>query len=98
LAIADPLSAIFGIRFGKHRIVSHKSLEGSAAFFISTFLISFFILYSGESDFLWITMGVSAVIALCSSIFEMLPIKLDDNLTIPLAVGFVAWISSNLLF
>jgi dolichol kinase len=94
LAIADPLSAIIGIRFGKHRIVSHKSLEGSAAFFTATFFISFFILYSGETDFFWVTTGTSLVIALFSSIFEMLPVKLDDNLTIPLAVGFVAWISS----
>ena len=94
LAIADPLSAIIGIRFGKRRVVSHKTLEGSAAFFVATFLISFFILYSGETDFLWMTIGAASIIALFSSIFEMLPIKLDDNLTIPLAVGFLAWFSS----
>src|SRR5690606_7206176 len=35
LAIADPLSAIFGIKFGKHKIVSHKSIEGSIAFFLA---------------------------------------------------------------
>ncbi len=37
LAIADPLSAIIGIRFGKHKIVSHKSIEGSLAFFVHIF-------------------------------------------------------------
>lgn len=98
LAIADPLSAIIGIRFGKHRIVSHKTLEGSGAFFVATFFICFFILYSGETDFFWVTVGTSSLIALLASIFEMLPIKLDDNLTIPLVVGFMAWICASLFF
>ena len=38
LAFADPLSAIIGIRFGKHHIVKEKSVEGSLAFYICSFL------------------------------------------------------------
>ena len=50
LAIADPLSAIIGIRFGKRRVVKHKSLEGSAAFFIATFAISSVIFYRADGQ------------------------------------------------
>ncbi len=92
LAIADPLSAIIGIKYGKRRIVPHKSLEGSAAFFISTFFITLSVLavYTGGvsiSVFL-----VTVAVALISSGFEMLPLRLDDNLTIPLFTAFALWI------
>lgn len=92
LAIADPLSAIVGIKYGKRRIVPHKSLEGSAAFFVSTFIICLSILsiYAGGVSF-----GVFMItfaVAFISSGFEMLPLRLDDNLTIPLFTAFVLWI------
>ena len=92
LAIADPLSAIFGIKYGKRRIVPHKSLEGSAAFFISTFLITLGVLavYTGG-----VSLGIFMVtlaVAFVTSGFEMLPLKLDDNLTIPLFTAFALWI------
>ncbi|MBJ00821.1 MAG: hypothetical protein CME67_06265 [Halobacteriovoraceae bacterium] len=91
LAIADPLSAVIGIRFGKRRIVEHKSLEGSAAFFLSTFLISLgiFSLTLGSASFLAIS--ISFFLALLASVFEMLPLKLDDNLTIPLFTAATGW-------
>jgi dolichol kinase len=37
------------------------------------------------------------VIGLLGAIGEALPIRLDDNLTIPLGVGFSAWIVCTLL-
>lgn len=87
LAIADPLSAIFGIKFGKTRIVPHKSLEGSLAFFISSFLITFFV-FLWWTGLLKITFGtillLSLLVALLTTLFEMIPLKIDDNLTIPL--------------
>ncbi|MCK5883505.1 MAG: hypothetical protein KAG61_07435 [Bacteriovoracaceae bacterium] len=91
LAFADPLSAIIGIRFGKHRIVEHKTIEGSAAFFITTFL-SIFIIFSlhGITGWeMWVTAFGVAFIGTC---FEMIPLKLDDNLTIPLFTAFLLWI------
>jgi diacylglycerol kinase (CTP) len=92
LAIADPLSAIIGIKFGKNKIVSHKSLEGSAAFFISTFLCSFIVLSGYQGEITGTITFISISIALLSSAFEMVPLKLDDNLTIPLSTAFMLWI------
>lgn len=91
LAIADPLSAIIGIKYGQRRIVPHKSLEGSAAFFISTLIISLIVLsvYAGGASGLVIL--ISLLLAFTSSAFEMLPFKIDDNLTIPLFTAFMLW-------
>lgn len=96
LAIADPLSAIIGIKYGKNKIVEHKSLEGSGAFFISTFICSIIVLsgYQGKLD--WTMTFISFAIALLASAFEMIPLKLDDNLTIPLSTAFMLWILCGL--
>ena len=91
LAISDPLSAIFGIRFGKRRIVSHKSLEGSLAFFLSSFFICHLILHYSIGPYTWKITIVSLLLAFSSSVVESLPIKLDDNLTIPLSTSFLLW-------
>ncbi|MCF8058354.1 MAG: SEC59/DGK1/VTE5 family protein [Bacteriovoracaceae bacterium] len=87
LAVADPMSAIIGIKYGKTKVVPHKSLEGSLAFFISTFIITFLVFFWWTS-FLQIMIGpvflLSFLVALIASLFEMIPLRLDDNLTIPL--------------
>lgn len=92
LAIADPLSAIVGIRFGKRKIVPHKSVEGSVAFFLSAFLISLgiFSLTLGAAGLL--AFSLAFLLAFFSSAFEMAPIKLDDNLTIPLFTAMTGWV------
>lgn len=91
LAIADPASAVVGIRFGRHRVVPDKSLEGSAAFFAATFAIALGLLRTAPGVDVWQAAGAAGLVALAAAAFEMLPLRLDDNLTIPLLVGFAAW-------
>lgn len=91
LAIADPLSAIIGISFGKRKVVSHKTIEGSLAFFFSTLMITLYVLYAITDTNGIILLVVSLIIALLVSIFEMLPLKLDDNLTIPIFTAIISW-------
>lgn len=91
LAIADPASAVVGIRFGRHRVVPDKSLEGSAAFFAATFAIALGLLRTAPGVDGWQAAGAAGLVALAAAAFEMLPLRLDDNLTIPLLVGFAAW-------
>lgn len=92
LAIADPLSAIIGIQYGKHRpFVKEKSLEGSVAFLSATLLIAFAVFQANAIAPWWMSLTLSLLLATAVSAFEMLPLKLDDNLTIPLFVGFSAW-------
>ncbi len=91
LAIADPLSAIVGIQYGKRHLVPDKTLEGSVAFFGAAFACSFFILVRVAQVYWLPALGVSVLISLAVTMFEMIPTKLDDNLTIPLFVGFISW-------
>ncbi len=92
LAIADPLSAIIGIRFGKHKVTPTRSLEGSAAFFLSITIVSTLVLggYLGSISFFVVL--TSVLLGFICSIFDLIPIKIDDNLTIPLFTSTVVWI------
>lgn len=97
LAISDPMSAVIGIRFGKNKIVKGKSLEGSAAFFLCTFLIImlvFGILY--KNDMSLVTL-LAVIVSLIITAFEMIPIRLDDNLTIPIVTGLICWFCAGFL-
>jgi dolichol kinase len=92
LAIADPLAAIVGIRWGRRRIARNRSLEGSAAFFATTLVIAWVVLAQGPTDSTAAVAGAAATIALAAAACETLPLRIDDNLTIPLFVGFATWI------
>lgn len=92
LAISDPLSAIIGIKYGKRKVVEHKSVEGSLAFFTSALIISLFVLSATLGGFSISVLIISLVLSIGTSIFEMLPLKVDDNLTIPLFTAFFGWV------
>jgi len=97
LAIGDPMAAIIGIKFGKHRLKSGKSLEGSAAFFVCCFGISLVVLSWTFAGMTLRILGSSVFIGLVSSIFEGIPFRIDDNLTIPLFTAATAWSTLALL-
>jgi dolichol kinase len=87
LIISDTTSALVGRRFGKHRFLA-KSLEGSLAFFISALLV---VLVTPKMSTLPLEYIVGFIAAAIGAVVEALPIKIDDNLSIPLAVGFSLW-------
>lgn len=80
LILSDTCAALVGKGIGRIRIFG-KTLEGSAAFFLSSLLIVW--LYPNLNRF-W---GGAA--ALGATLIEILPIKVDDNLTIPLVAGAI---------
>lgn len=92
LAIADPLAAVVGIRWGRRRLAQNRTLEGSLAFFGSTLAIAAVVL--AESTVApGLTIAAAAfTIGLAAAVCELLPLRIDDNLTIPLFVGFTTWI------
>lgn len=87
LIISDTTSALIGRRFGRHRFFG-KSLEGSTAFFVSAMLV---ILVAPKIHYVLAEYLVGFVAALIGAIVEALPIKVDDNLSIPISVGLVMW-------
>ena len=92
LALGDPMSAIIGIKFGKHKISENKSYEGSIAFFLTVLAISLFILLPNELISTWKLVTLSFSLSLLVTLFELIPLKIDDNLTIPLFTSFILWI------
>ena len=92
LAWADPLSALIGIRFGKKKIMSGKSYAGSFAFFITTFICCLGCLTVFGPGFDYNLIFVSLGVALVVACFELIPLRLDDNLTIPLFTAIAVWV------
>ena len=91
LAIADPLSALVGITWGRRHLVPGKSVEGSLAFFAATAAITAVVLRLTTIVAAGPIAVASLAIGLAGAAFEMLPLRLDDNLTIPLFEGFAGW-------
>jgi len=92
LAVADPLAALVGISWGRHQIAPHRTVEGTLAFFLATLAVSLVVLLFGTDAPHATVVGASFLLALAATSFEMVPLRLDDNLTIPLFVGFAGWI------
>ncbi|MGQ9507760.1 MAG: diacylglycerol/polyprenol kinase family protein [Thermodesulfobacteriota bacterium] len=78
LILSDTAAAIVGKSFGKIPIFK-KTLEGGGAFLCTSLLI------------VWIYPDIDrfsgSVAALVTAIIELLPLPIDDNLTIPLVAG-----------
>jgi dolichol kinase len=45
---------------------------------------------------MWTVVAMAFLIALAAGAFDLVPLRIDDNLTIPLFVGFVTWIITDL--
>ncbi len=80
LILSDTAAALVGKGIGRVRIFG-KTLEGSTAFFVTSLLIVWF--YPGVDRF-WGTLS-----ALAGTLVELLPIGVNDNLSIPLVTGAV---------
>jgi dolichol kinase len=93
LIISDLTAALIGKRFGRHPFLG-KSLEGSAAFFGSALVV---VAVLPKVEYAAGEYAVGAAAALAGTVVEALPVDIDDNLSIPLAVGAVLWAGYALL-
>jgi dolichol kinase len=80
LILSDTAAALVGKGIGRIRIFG-KTLEGSAAFFLVSLLIVW--LYPNLNRF------SGTLAALGGTVIELLPIRLNDNLSIPLVTGAI---------
>ena len=88
LIISDSAAALIGRKFGKRKFLS-KSLEGTLTFFVSACIVVLFTpKVSGFSEEYFI----GFIAAFVGAIVENVSFRLiDDNLSIPLSVGFTMW-------
>lgn len=88
LIISDSLAALIGRKFGKHKFLS-KSLEGTLTFFVSACIVILFTPKVGSFTEEFI---IGFIAAFVGAIVENISFRLiDDNLSIPLSVGFTMW-------
>jgi dolichol kinase len=80
LILSDTAAALVGKEMGRIRIFG-KTLEGSAAFFFTSLLIVW--LYPNLNRF------SGTLAALGGTLIEVLPIRVNDNLSIPLVTGAI---------
>jgi dolichol kinase len=88
LTFGDPIASLVGVKFGKTKLHWGKSIEGSLACFTICFFISMFFLTSGYPQKPLSSFIFSAYAGASGAIAEVIPWKLDDNLTVPLVAGF----------
>jgi dolichol kinase len=80
LILSDTAGALVGKWIGKVPIF-RKTLEGSMAFFLSSLLIVW--------SYPQLNRFSGSLAALGATLIEVLPIKVDDNLTIPIVAGAI---------
>lgn len=79
LALGDTAAHIIGVRWGKNRLDTEKTIEGSLACFLICLSIS---LLLPQPSLLVLAAG-----ALVASLVEFFPFGIDDNFTLPLISG-----------
>lgn len=92
----DAAAALIGRKFGKHKLVNNKSLEGTVSFVIAGYIFLALTALCNQMPLNFYIAGIFAVIAGAAVELFTEQIKLDDNFTIPLTTGAV--LSITLLF
>ncbi|MFO7930468.1 MAG: diacylglycerol/polyprenol kinase family protein [Thermodesulfobacteriota bacterium] len=81
IIVGDAAAAIAGMKFGRVRISNGKSLEGALASLSACMLFWAVFPQTGFQTAL--------AAALMTSFLETLPLKIDDNLAVPIICGFI---------
>ena len=87
LAVGDPLAGIVGGRLGRRKLWG-KSLEGTVACFLSCVVIGVFL----ANTVLSVSLLAIFAGSFCAALVELLPLRLNDNLTIPISAAGVMWL------
>lgn len=95
LAICDPMAAILGMNIKQKNqkiiifgIDTGKTVLGSGAFLITSFIISIIALYFNREVFDLKTFWLALVVSVIGTLAELFSWRGSDNLTIPLSVCF----------
>jgi dolichol kinase len=98
LGFSDPAAGLVGRRFGRHRIVNGRSVEGSAAFVVAGLVAGIAaLLLSGSVASLPVAAILALGAVLPAALVELFVRRIDDNLTIPVAAALGARATELLL-
>jgi len=89
LIISDSMAALIGRKFGKHKLFA-KSLEGTLAFFVSASIVVFL---TPKVNNLPLEYLIGIIAAAVGAVIENISFGFaDDNLAIPISIGFTMWL------
>ncbi len=93
LILGDASSAVFGKRFGRHKIFpgrgTPKSYEGSLAFVVAATVA---VILSPKIDYLVAEYAIGAAAGVFAAAAEVLSYKIvDDNIAVPITFGLSMW-------
>jgi phytol kinase len=92
LVVSDTLAALLGSAYGRQMYVvetDRRSLEGSAIFFLTTFLVTHLplVLMTGMEPMLSVLIGIQVAIIVTQ--FEAISLRGNDNLLVPVATFYL---------
>ena len=95
LIVSDASSAILGKMYGRHPFLD-KSREGTIAFVLTAWIV---VLATPKALGLSIEYLIGAIAAFAGGIVEAASVRLrfDDNLSVPITIGFLSWCGYYLL-
>jgi uncharacterized protein (TIGR00297 family) len=98
LAVGDGMATLIGQRFGTRRIPwnREKSILGTCAFVVCGGAAAAFLAWWCRPPivpppYLWFSIGAPMLAALAAAFAETIPIRLDDNITVPWVAALVLW-------
>jgi dolichol kinase len=83
-SICDTIAAVYGMKYGKIKLLFNKTLEGSFAFLITSLLLVFLLSYFTNSNLDIIYLMICSLLA---TIAESVTPTKYDNVTVPLVVS-----------
>lgn len=88
LGVGDPMAAFIGRRFGRIKLLHGRSLEGTLTFFLTGAAVAVALLRLFHPELgLGAALAMSATAALFGAVAELLSLRVDDNLSVPLAAA-----------
>lgn len=93
LAVADPMAAFVGRRFGRRRLASGRSLEGAAAFAVTGAVASLAWMHAAgtyESSRIFL----AVVAGIIGAVVELVVSRVDDNLAVPLGTSLAVAVAA----
>ena len=97
LGVADPAAAIVGRRWGRHKLVNGRTLEGSLTFVVTGFLAALAVLLAWYGPTLAEAVAIAAAAAVLGALAELGTRRIDDNIAIPLGAGLGAWVTAGVM-
>ena len=92
LGFGDPVAGFIGRRYGRIKLVHGRSLEGTTAFAVVSFITVLAVLFLWHPELSFPAMvAVCAVASIGGAITELFSHRVDDNFSIPMVVGFTVW-------